>query len=124
MAATKSKTILKKKVSYKVTGTLWIECAGERFFGPGRAELLQKIDETGSINKAAGLMKMSYKKAWDLVNDMNAQFTGPLVISSRGGKGGGNAVVTPKGLQVIQKYQKLAAHFRQFLKTTPLDFQL
>jgi molybdate transport system regulatory protein len=61
------KSVLKKEYRYRVTGSLWIECEGERFFGPGRVELLERIEETGSINKAAKEMGMSYKKAWELI---------------------------------------------------------
>lgn len=46
------KTLLNNNSTYKVTGSLWIECDSERFFGPGLAELLQGIEETGSISKA------------------------------------------------------------------------
>ena len=52
----------------------WIDIDGERFFGPGRAELLELIHETGSISKAAKAMGMSYKKAWAMVDGLNSSF--------------------------------------------------
>ena len=52
----------KKSKQFEVNGSLWIESNGERFFGPGPVELLERIEKTGSINQAARQMEMSYKK--------------------------------------------------------------
>ncbi|WP_349293822.1 LysR family transcriptional regulator [Gemmobacter sp. 24YEA27] len=57
--------------------------------GPGKAELLEHIRETGSISAAGRAMGMSYKRAWMLVEELNAAFASPLVASARGGSGGG-----------------------------------
>ena len=54
-------------------------------FGPGKAQLLESLLETGSLNRSAGAMKMSYVKALALVRAMNAHFAEPLVVPSRGG---------------------------------------
>ena len=59
--------------------------------GPGKAELLERIDQTGSIAAAGRAMGMSYKRAWMLVETMNAMFRDPVVISTRGGAQGGGA---------------------------------
>ncbi|WP_276373456.1 winged helix-turn-helix domain-containing protein [Chryseolinea sp. H1M3-3] len=85
----------------------WIDIDGERFFGPGRAELLALIHETGSISKAAKAMGMSYKKAWTMVDGLNANGSKPYVISHKGGQQGGGAEVTPAGLKMLKSYQKL-----------------
>lgn len=63
----------------------WIDIDGVKFFGPGRAELLELIDQEGSIAKAAKKMGMSYKKAWDMVDEMNTRGVKPFVISRKGG---------------------------------------
>jgi molybdate transport system regulatory protein len=110
------KPLLKKKTAYKVTGSLWIECEGERFFGPGRVELLQGIEETGSINKAAKKMGMSYKKAWEMINALNAQATQPFVITQTGGEKGGGSVITPEAKQLIAYHQQLRTRFLAFLE--------
>ena len=86
----------------------WIDVDGERFFGPGRAELLQLIHETGSISKAAKAMGMSYKKAWAMVDGLNAQGQEPYVIAHKGGQKGGGAEVTKAGLKMLAAYQKLS----------------
>ena len=85
----------------------WVDVGNVRFFGPGRAELLQLIDETGSISKAAKAMKMSYKKAWDMVDQMNTHGQRPYVISHKGGEKGGGAELTKTGKQVVAAYVKL-----------------
>lgn len=75
--------------------------------GPGKADLLELIGETGSIAAAGRRMKMSYKRAWSLVDDMNAAFREPLVEPSRGGQGGGGARLTPVGEAVLAHYRRL-----------------
>ena len=85
----------------------WIDIDGERFFGPGRAELLQLIHDTGSISRAAQSMGMSYKKAWAMVGELNTRGQKPYVIAHKGGQKGGGTQVTRTGLEVLKAYQKL-----------------
>ena len=75
--------------------------------GPGKAELLALIGQTGSINQAAKRMKMSYMRAWSLVQTMNRCFKGPLVLAAHGGEGGGGAQLTESGRRVLALYQKM-----------------
>jgi molybdate transport system regulatory protein len=83
---------------------------GDRLvLGPGKAELLAGIAETGSIAAAGRAMGMSYKRAWGLVEELNAAFREPLVTSARGGAGGGGAVVTETGLAVLKAYRSMVA---------------
>ena len=76
-------------------------------FGPGKAELLLAIVETGSISAAARKMGMSYRRAWLLVDTMNRCFKSPLVASSAGGSQGGGASITALGEEVLAHYQSL-----------------
>ncbi|MFN8357414.1 MAG: winged helix-turn-helix domain-containing protein [Spirosomataceae bacterium] len=103
------------KPVFHLKGRIWIE-AQERFMGPGRVELLEKIAETGSINQAAKAMQMSYKKAWELVNSMNSQAEHPLVITQTGGEKGGGAAVTDEGRRYIAQYLQLQERFQVFLQ--------
>lgn len=80
-----------------------------RWLGPGKADLLALIAETGSIAAAGRRMGMSYKRAWSLVEAMNAMARTPLVESSRGGAQGGGAGLTPEGAEVMARYQRLLA---------------
>lgn len=75
--------------------------------GPGKAELLAAVAETGSISAAGRSMGMSYKKAWYLLDTMNRCFQTPLVEASRGGKGFGGARVTPMGAEVLARYRSI-----------------
>lgn len=109
------KHILKKELDIKVGGKIWLESAGERFFGPGPLELLEKIEETGSISHAAKAMNMSYKKAWELINHLNDQTNSPVVVPQAGGEKGGGSTLTPEGLELIKYYQALRKRFKTFL---------
>lgn len=73
-------------------------------FGPGKAQLLQAIAQTGSISQAAKQMGMSYRRAWQLVDTMNHCFVQPLVETQTGGRQGGGTVVTEFGLQVLHLF--------------------
>jgi molybdate transport system regulatory protein len=81
----------------------------DAMLGPGKAELLERIRDTGSISAAGRDMKMSYKRAWMLVEAMNATFRAPLVDSTRGGPNGGGARLTEAGLAVLDQYRSLEA---------------
>lgn len=75
--------------------------------GPGKADLLEQIMRTGSISAAGREMGMSYRRAWSLVEEMNAAFATPLVLSSRGGAKGGGAVLTDAGKEVLGAFRAL-----------------
>ena len=79
----------------------------ETALGPGKAELLERINEAGSIGEAAKQMDMSYMRAWNLVKTMNGCFHEPLVVPQRGGKTGGGATLTATGKKVLRLYQAL-----------------
>ena len=76
----------------------------DAMLGPGKAQLLEGIRATGSIAAAGRQMQMSYKRAWMLVEEMNAAFRDPLVNSARGGPGGGGAQLTAAGAEVLRLY--------------------
>lgn len=73
--------------------------------GPGKADLLEEIGRCGSISAAGRKMGMSYKRAWELVGTLNTMFRAPLVDSTRGGPGGGGAVLTDLGKEVLAQYR-------------------
>lgn len=77
--------------------------------GPGKAALLGHIRDTGSIAAAGRRMGMSYRRAWSLVEEMNRAFRDPLVASARGGPGGGGAVLTDTGAEVLARYDRIVA---------------
>jgi molybdate transport system regulatory protein len=79
-------------------------------FGPGKADLLQGIAETGSIAAAGRRLGMSYKRAWSLVETLNAMFRSPLVAATKGGAAGGGASLTPEGQAVLARYRAIQAN--------------
>lgn len=74
------------------------------FADPRRIELLRQVKESGSISQGAKLAGISYKSAWDAINEMNQLADRTLVERATGGKGGGGAIVTPYGERLIQLY--------------------
>jgi molybdate transport system regulatory protein len=115
--------MLKEELQYFVRGTLWIECESERFFGPGRVELLERIEETGSIRKAAADMGMSYKKAWGMVTALNRQGQRPLVMVKAGGEKGGGSVITDEARELIRVHNLLRERFLAFLDKETLNLK-
>ena len=85
----------------------WIDVDGAKFFGPGRLELLQEIERSGSIASAAKAMGMSYKKAWAMIEEMNARGSRPYVITQKGGAKGGGTQITETGKRVMKAYTEL-----------------
>jgi molybdate transport system regulatory protein len=77
--------------------------------GPGKAALLEAIQRTGSISAAGRELKMSYRRAWLLVDSMNRCFRHPLVDTATGGKAGGGAFVTGLGMQALQLFRSMHA---------------
>ncbi len=75
--------------------------------GPGKADLLDAIAESGSISAAARRLGMSYRRAWLLVDTMNASFKSPLVETLTGGAQGGGALVTQLGQDVVKRYRQM-----------------
>ena len=75
--------------------------------GPGKAQLLESIRDTGSISAAARDMGMSYKRAWLLLDSINQAFTEPVVTAATGGSGGGGATLTAFGVEVLERYRRV-----------------
>lgn len=95
--------------------------------GPGKADLLDAVRDSGSLRKAAAKLGMSYMRAWTLVKTMNAAFQKPLVTLARGGARHGGATLTPAGRRVLALYRAMerrcetatsaqAARLKRFLR--------
>ena len=97
-------------------GRIWINTPEGKLVGKGRVELMEKIQQLGSIRQAALAMEMSYRQAWQLIEDMNSKAKTPLVVSSRGGKGGGTATVTSEGEKLITLFNSFHKKFQKLLQ--------
>jgi len=73
--------------------------------GPGKVQLLEAIEKTGSISAAGRSMQMSYRRAWLLVDDLNRIFRSPLVEAQPGGAKGGGARLTALGRDIVANYR-------------------
>ncbi|MBE0693318.1 MAG: LysR family transcriptional regulator [Aquamicrobium sp.] len=89
------------------TITLRIKFEPKGHIGHGKIELLEQIAAFGSISAGARKMNMSYKRAWDLVEEMNGIFGKPMLETQKGGPGGGGAQLTQAGLAVISRYRAI-----------------
>jgi molybdate transport system regulatory protein len=77
--------------------------------GPGKAELVERIAQTGSISAAAREMGMSYRRAWQLVEALNTAFREPVVETAIGGRRGGGARVTRYGEGLVARFRAMEA---------------
>ncbi len=104
--------------------TLRVLGKGAPAIGPGKAELIERIGETGSISAAARAMGMSYRRAWQLVEALNRDFRQPVVTTAVGGTRGGGAQVTAFGRRVVAAFRAMegkassaiAADLRRFTR--------
>lgn len=107
---------MKQNLETTLDGALWLNKEAGSLLGHGRIELLELIEQFGSISKAAKSMKMSYKAAWDAVNAMNNLADRPIVSRETGGKGGGGTTLTAYGRELIAVYKQAETEHRNFLK--------
>ncbi len=84
-----------------------IDLDPEGRIGPGKIQLLENIQATGSISAAGRAMEMSYKRAWDLVDEMNRICGQSAVERQTGGKNGGGAILTPFGESLVSRYRAI-----------------
>ena len=75
--------------------------------GPGKAELIERIAATGSISGAARAMRMSYRRAWQLVEALNRDYRQRVIDTATGGRRGGGARVTAFGEEVLRAFRKM-----------------
>jgi len=105
--------MLRRPVHAPGLSHLRVTIAGDFYIGPGRADLMERIAETGSISAAGKRMGMSYKRAWSLVQALNEGFGAPLVEASRGGAAQGGASLTPAGTEVLRRYRHMQQATRE-----------
>ncbi|WP_421694789.1 winged helix-turn-helix domain-containing protein [Aestuariivirga sp.] len=95
--------------------------------GPGKIALLEQIAALGSISAGGRAMEMSYRRAWELIEELNTIFGKPVVQSRSGGKKGGGATLTPFGLSLISRYRAMeraaAAATQPHLDALSAEFQ-
>jgi len=75
--------------------------------GPGKIAVLEEIARSGSISAAGRILKISYRRTWELVEELNATLGGPVVTTAAGGSGGGGATLTELGEAVVSRYRAI-----------------
>src|SRR5258708_34668845 len=85
--------------------TIRVDLATLGAVGPGKIRLLEFVDETGSISAAGRAMKMSYRRAWLLIDELNRLFKNPLVTTRLRGEAGGGAELTSSGKCMGRHYR-------------------
>jgi molybdate transport system regulatory protein len=99
------------KLVYKV----WLDSDGKAF-GDGPYQLLRLVDKVGSLHKAAGVMKMSYRKAWLMINAMEDKLGFPLLTRHVGGVAGGGSQLTEKAREFLNRYEAFHLEVEKSLK--------
>ncbi|HJV64232.1 MAG TPA: TOBE domain-containing protein [Geomonas sp.] len=105
----------KREVPAELQASLWLQKSQQRYLGEERIALLEKIDELGSIAKAAKAAGISYKSAWDTLNQINNLAEAPLVERVTGGRGGGGTSLTEAGKKVVEQFLIVQEEHRKFL---------
>jgi molybdate transport system regulatory protein len=82
---------------------------GTGVIGPGKIELLERLQAEGSITRAAQSMGLSYRRAWYLIDTLNSAFGRPVTQTKVGGEGGGGAELTPLGQELVTRYRAALA---------------
>ncbi|MBQ4821052.1 LysR family transcriptional regulator [Aquimarina sp. MMG016] len=109
---------------YAIKSRIWIEGEDGVFLGEGRIKILKAIIKEGSLSKAAKFLGMSYKKAWNLIDSINKNASEPIVITNTGGSGGGGAIITPYGKEMILKFEEINKNCWNFLDQQLKEHQL
>lgn len=102
-------------MAYKIKSRIWIERNNSVLLGGGRVQLLKAIEKTGSLSKAAKSIKISYKKAWQLLDSVNKSAKKPVTINSVGGKNGGGTALTEYGKALIKVFDEINENCWAFL---------
>jgi molybdate transport system regulatory protein len=105
----------------KIKCKIWIETENGILISEGRVQLLKLIEQTGSLNKAAKELNMSYQKAWRLIDDANRATNKPLIETKIGGTNGGGTSITPYGKSIISYFESLKKDCNQFLENQLLN---
>ncbi len=102
---------------FQIKSRIWIENNQGIFLGEGRLRLLCAIEKEGSLSKAAKSLKMSYKKAWNLIDAINKSAPEPVVIKSTGGSNGGGTQITAYGKHKMIQFEEMKLRCWEFMKS-------
>ncbi len=93
----------------------WIEKDGELVFSDWRVDLLEAIEETGSLSGAAERLGIHYRRAWGKIKEMEERLGVKLIVTQSGGVGGGGTELTPQAQEYIRQYRKFRAGLKEMV---------
>ena len=99
-----------------VGADVWLSLDGHNLAGPRRVALLAEIARVGSITQAAKSVGLSYKGAWNAIDDMSNLAGEPLLERTVGGKGGGSTRLTPRGEKLVHNFELIRAEHARFVE--------
>jgi molybdate transport system regulatory protein len=105
MTITPSKSEPSQRPGHRLS--IRIDLASGARIGPGKVALLEEIARSGSISAAGRVLKMSYRRAWELVEDLNRHLGTAVVSTAAGGSGGGGARLTEAGEALVTEYRAI-----------------
>ncbi len=91
---------------FDVKAKIWLEIDSKCVIGHGRAELLRKIKQLGSLSEVARSMSMAYSHAWSEIKEISDAVGGPVIVTSRGGKDGGSSILTELGEEILRQFDE------------------
>ncbi len=94
----------------------WIEKNGELVFSDWRVDLLEAIEETGSLSGATERLGVHYRRAWGMIKEMEERLGVRLIVTQSGGVGGGGAELTPQAKEYIRQYRKFRAGLKEMVE--------
>lgn len=98
----------------EVKSKVWLENGGKLAFGIGKCRILKEIARTGSINKAAKNLDMSYRHAWSYISSSEKRLGKPILVKAKGGERGGGTILTEYAKDLLEKFEKLEEDTRKF----------
>ena len=107
---------LSKKPPAEVQAKVWIEREGKIVFSDWRAELLQAIEETGSLSGAAARMEVPYRTAWYKLKEIEEQLGVRLVDTHSGGSDGGGSSLTAEGQDILRRFRRIYADIEETVR--------
>lgn len=92
----------------EVRSKVWLERAGKVVLSDWRADLLEAVEETGSLARAAETMDVPYRTAWYKIKEIEAQLGVRLLETRSGGAGGGQSSLTPEAREIIERFHRIS----------------
>ncbi|MBC7634553.1 MAG: LysR family transcriptional regulator [Acetobacteraceae bacterium] len=107
MTITPSRSVPTQAPAHRIS--IRLDLASGARIGPGKVAVLEEIARSGSISAAGRVLKMSYRRAWELVEDLNRHLGTPVVATAAGGARGGGARLTVAGAALVAEYRAIEA---------------